>query len=349
MNSNLVAELELVQAQPSFYIGNIPIFGRLILAPMDGLSDPSFRWITRRLGSAYSVSEFINTLDYTAQRHYQVNRLRFRQAERPFGFQLLDNDPARLAEVAARMEADFHPDFFDINMGCSTHRVLSRGAGAGLLRSPELVGACFRAVKAAVNVPVTGKMRLGIDEYSLNYREVAEVAVENGCTLIALHGRTAKMGYSGEVRWEPIAELKNLLPIPVIGNGDIVTPEKARLMLDQTACDAIMIGRVSKINPWIFSWRNREDVSPTEVWQLSSYQLAEMIRTYPEGSAVFAFRKFFKAYLGSYGIGGQAMRQMLTIREESDFWAAFEGLFQGLGVDTKAINPWFDESTSILK
>ncbi len=344
MSPDQFSEPKQIQMQPDFYIANIPIFGRLILAPMDGLSDPSFRWITRKLGSAYSISEFINTLDYTVQRHYQGNRLRFRQAERPFGFQLLDNDPARMAAVAASMEADFHPDFFDINMGCSTHRVLTRGAGAGLMRSPELVGKCFRAVKAAVSVPVTGKMRLGIDENSLNYREVAEIAVENGCAAMALHSRTAKMSYSGEVRWEPIAELKRLLPIPVIGNGDLVTTEKARAMLDQTSCDAVMIGRVSKINPWIFSWRNREDVSPAEVWQLASYQLTEMIRTYPEGAAIFAFRKFFKAYLGPYGIGGQAMRQLLTIREETDFWTAFEALFQGLSVDTKAPNPWFDES-----
>ncbi len=346
MNAIPLVEPVTKQAQADFFIGNIPIFGRLVLAPMDGLSDPSFRWITRRLGSAYSVSEFINTLDYSVQKHYQVNRLRFRQAERPFGFQLLDNDPSRMAEVAANMEAEFQPDFFDINMGCSTHRVLSRGAGAGLMRSPELVGECFRAVRAAVKVPVTGKMRLGIDESSLNYREVAEVAVENGCALVALHSRTAKMGYSGEVRWEPIAELKRILPIPVIGNGDIVTSEKARIMLNQTGCDAVMIGRVSKINPWIFSWRNREDVSPTEVWQLSSYQLAEMIRTYPQEAAVFAFRKFFKAYLGPYEIDRQTQRQLLTIRGEDEFLAAHEAFYQNLGVDTKAANPWFDENFS---
>ena len=345
MNSIQLAEPKLAQVQPSFYIAHIPIYGRLILAPMDGLSDPSFRWITRRLGSAYSVSEFISTLDYSVQKHYKVNRLRFRQAERPFGFQLLDNNPARMADVAASMEADFHPDFFDINMGCSTHHVLSRGAGAGLLRSPEQVGACFRAVKAAVSVPVTGKMRLGIDENSLNYREVAEKAVENGCAAMALHSRTAKMSYSGEVRLEPIAELKRLLPIPVIGNGDVITTEKAQAMLDQTGCDAVMIGRVSKINPWIFSWRNRENVSHTEVWQLSSYQSAEMVRTYPQEAAVFAFRKFIKAYLEPYSIERLSLRHLLTIREENEFRVACEALFQSLGVDTKAPNPWFDEST----
>ena len=344
MNPDNFFEPEQNQAQPDFYIGDIPIYGRLILAPMDGLSDPSFRWITRRLGSAYSVSEFINALDYSVQKHYQVNRLRFREAERPFGFQLLDNNPQRMADVAAGMEADFHPDFFDINMGCSTHRVLLRGAGAGMLRSPELVGECFRAVKDAVSVPVTGKMRLGINENSLNYREVAEKAVENGCAVMVLHGRTAKMSYSGEVRWGPIAELKKLLPIPVIGNGDLITTEKAQAMLDQTGCDAVMIGRVSKFNPWIFSWRNREDVSPSEVWQLSTFQLAEMIRTYPQETAIFAFRKFFKAYLEPYQIDNQTLRQLLTIREEAEFCSAYEALFQAMGVDTKAANPWFEET-----
>ena len=106
---------------------------------MDGLSDPTFRWITRKLGSAYSVSEFINTLDYTVMRHFQENRLLFREQERPFGFQLLDNDPCRMANAAVRLMEEFKADFFDINIGCCTQRVTSRGAGAGLMRTPELV------------------------------------------------------------------------------------------------------------------------------------------------------------------------------------------------------------------
>ncbi|MEA4812160.1 MAG: tRNA-dihydrouridine synthase family protein [Anaerolineaceae bacterium] len=341
MSTALAAEPDFIQAQPTFFIGNIPIFGRLILAPMDGISDPTFRWITRRLGSAYSISEFINTLDYSVQKHYQVNRLRFRKAERPFGFQLLDNDPVRMAEVAASMQEDFHPDFFDINMGCSTHRVLSRGAGAGLMRSPELIASCFRAVKAAVSVPVTGKMRLGFDETLLNYREVAEKALENGAAALAVHGRTAKMSYSGQVRWQPITELKSLLPIPVIGNGDVLCAQDAKRMLAETGCDAVMIGRAAKANPWVFSWRNRADVSPAEVWQLASYQLCEMIRTYPEDAAVFAFRKFIKAYLDPYELGRQALRQLLTIRQKDLFWKALEDVFQGMSVDTSAPNPWF--------
>ena len=102
---------------PDFFLGSIPVYGRLILAPMDGLSDPTFRWITRKLGSAYSVSEFINTLDYTVMRHFQENRLLFREQERPFGFQLLDNDPCRMANAAVRLMEEFKADFFDINIG----------------------------------------------------------------------------------------------------------------------------------------------------------------------------------------------------------------------------------------
>jgi tRNA-dihydrouridine synthase len=111
---------------PTFSIGGIPVFGQLILAPMDGISDPAFRWITRRLGSALSISEFVNTLDYANQKHYQKSRLSFRAGERPFGAQLLDNDPVRMAECAAAIYAEYRPDFFDINLGCCTASVTSR-------------------------------------------------------------------------------------------------------------------------------------------------------------------------------------------------------------------------------
>lgn len=130
-------------AAPAFHIGSIPVYGQLILAPMDGISDPPFRWITRKLGSALSISEFINTLDFANQKHYQKSRLTFRPAERPFGAQLLDNDPARMAECAAAIYAEFSPDFFDINLGCCTASVTSRGAGAGMMRTPEKVGQAF--------------------------------------------------------------------------------------------------------------------------------------------------------------------------------------------------------------
>lgn len=330
---------ELAQ-KPDFHIGSIPIYGRLIFAPMDGISVPTFRWITRKLGSAYSVSEFINTLDYTNMRHYQENRLIFREEERPFGFQLLDNDAFRMADSAARLMEEYKPDFFDINIGCCTQRVTSRGAGAGLMRTPELVRQIFIEVGKAVSVPITAKIRLGMDEDHLNYREIAEVAVAHGAQVIALHGRTGKMGYGGKARWQPIAELKRLLPVPVIGNGDVTCVADARRMFEETGCDAVMIGRVAKENPWIFSWKDRSEIPVEKVYALARYQYAEMARTYPRDSAIKAFRKHLKAYLEPYQLSRLELKALLVCTEESTLLELIDQAFTDLGVDTHQILDW---------
>ncbi len=298
---------------------------------MDGISDPPFRRITRKLGSALSISEFINALDYANQKHYQKSRLMFTPEERPFAIQLLDNDPVRMAEVASEIESDIKPDFFDINLGCSTRSVTSRGAGAGMMRTPAMVAKVFQEVGKAVAVPLTAKLRLGWDEDSLNYREIAEIAVENGAKAIALHARTAKMAYSGSARWEPIAELKATLPVPVIGNGDILTVADARRMLAETGADGVMVGRGAKANPWIFSWREREDVSPGEVYALVRCQFSEMQKYYPQG-AILPFRKFLKAYLQHYQLPRSEIQPLLTTIDEAVFLQRINSIFSSLGV-----------------
>ena len=316
---------------PTFSIGSLPIYGQLILAPMDGISDPPFRLITRRLGSAFSLSEFINTLDFSVQKHFQQSRFAFQPQERPFGIQLLDNDPQRMADSAGEIYAKYKPDFFDINLGCATTRIASRGAGVGLMRTPEKVAQIFQLINQAVPVPLTVKMRLGWDEDSLNYREVAEIAVANGAQAITLHGRTGKMAYRGKARWEPIAELKACLPVPVIGNGDVTTPALARQMLTETGCDAVMIGRGAKTNPWIFSWRERSEVPPAEVYGLICYQYRAMQPYYPNG-AVLPFRKFLKAYLEPYALPNNRLQAILTAKQEDQLFKQLDHLFLELGV-----------------
>ena len=316
---------------PAFSIGFLPIYGQLILAPMDGISDPPFRLITRRLGSALSLSEFINTLDFSHQKHFQQSRFAFQPQERPFGIQLLDNDPQRMADSAGEIYAKYKPDFFDINLGCATARIASRGAGVGLMRTPEKVAQIFQLVSRAVPVPLTAKMRLGWDDDSLNYREVAGIAVANGAQAITLHGRTGKMAYRGKARWEPIAELKACLPVPVIGNGDVTTPALARQMLTETGCDAVMIGRGAKTNPWIFSWRERSEVPPAEVYGLICYQYQAMQPYYPNG-AVLPFRKFLKAYLEPYALPNDRLQAILTTKREDQLFKRIDHLFLELGV-----------------
>jgi len=322
---------ETPASEPTFRIGSIPVFGQLILAPMDGISDPPFRWITRRLGSALSISEFVNTLDFANQKHYQKSRLSFRAGERPFGAQLLDNDPVRMAECAAAIYDEYQPDFFDINLGCCTASVTSRGAGAGMMRAPEKVARAFQEIRKAVPVPLTAKLRLGWDEDSLNYREIAEIAVSNGASMIALHARTAKMAYTGKARWQPIGELKACLPVPVIGNGDVTNTDQARQLLAQTGCDAVMVGRAAKANPFIFSWRDRSEVSPEEIYGLIRYQLEAMQAFHPAG-ALLPFRKFLKAYLEPYALPKEQLRALLTSGEEAELLRLIDQVFPAQGV-----------------
>ena len=317
--------------QQDFYIANIPIHGRLILAPMDGISDAAFRLLTRRLGSAYSVSEFINTLDYANQKNYQKKRLLTRDEERPFVAQLLDNDAIRMAECAARIEEEFHPDMIDINMGCAAKSVAGRGAGVGMMRNPQLVKDAVMLVSRAVRVPVTVKMRLGWDSTTQNFLELANLAAENGAKALALHGRTGKISYQKPAQWQPIAELKRAFPnLPVIGNGDVATTADARRMLEETGCDAVMIGRAAKANPWIFSWRNREDVSLQEVAETTLWQLKDMLATDPE-NAVMPFRKYLKSYLEPYLLPRETMRTLLTCSNPDDLLAMVKETLAKLG------------------
>ena len=298
---------------------------------MDGISDAAFRLLTRRLGSAYSVSEFINTLDYANQKNYQKKRLLARQEERPFAAQLLDNDAVRMAECAARIEEEFHPDIIDINMGCAAKSVAGRGAGVGMMRNPQLVRDAVAAVSRAVKAPVTVKMRLGWDSASLNFLEIASLAAENGAKALALHGRTGKISFHKPAQWQPIAELKRAFEkLPVIGNGDVCTPADARRMLEQTGCDAVMIGRAAKANPWIFSWRSREEVPIQEVAETAIWQLGDMLASDPE-NAVLPFRKYLKAYLEPSHLPRETMRTLLTCPDPTRLLALMNEIFRELG------------------
>jgi tRNA-dihydrouridine synthase B len=312
-----------------FYIGDIPIHGRLILAPMDGLSDTVFRRITRQLGSAYSVSEFINTLDFMYSKVYQRKRLFFHEDERPFVAQILDNDPVRMAENAAYIQERFKPDMIDVNLGCPARTVSGRGAGCALMKSPELVKQIFEQVCKAVTVPVTAKIRLGWDDNSMNYMEIASIAVERGAKAVAMHARTKKMAFGKTVRWEHIATLKKAMPVPVIGNGEVRSVADAKRMFEETGCDAVMIGRAAKANPWIFSWRDREQVSVEEVFYLARYQLRQMLEVNPE-NAIMPFRKYLKAYLEPYNLPRDEMKTLLTTRESERLFALIDAVHERL-------------------
>lgn len=311
---------------PAFFIADIPVYGEMILAPMDGISDPPFRALTRRLGSAISVSEFINCIEFLTHKDKHAQRFTFKPFEHPIGIQLLDNDPMRMAEAARRLDDHVNPDFFDINLGCPIRRITSRGAGAGLMRTPLLIKQIFSELSRATTKPLTAKLRMGWDEEDLNYLEIGKLLEESGSKMVVLHGRTTKMAYNGTARWQPIAELKTALSIPVVGNGDILTPQDAHRMRTETGCDAVMIGRGALANPWIFAGRDRADVPPSEVHSLMLSLLDAMLESYPIG-ALQAFRKFIKPLLAPYTLSREIMQSLLTCQDETIFKQRLSGVF----------------------
>ena len=302
-------------AIPNFFIRNIPIYGDLILSPMEGYSDQPFRSLCRELGSAMSYTEFINALDIL-QRHPRVHqKFAFLPQERPVVFQIFDNEPARLLEVALRLQ-EHGPDIIDINMGCSVRTVSGRGAGAGLLRTPIKIARIFRQLSRALEVPVTGKIRLGWDENSLNYRLIARIIEENGGAALAVHGRTKSQGYGGEANWDAIAEVKQLLSIPVIGNGDVRTVADVERMRQYTGCDAVMVGRAAIGNPWIFARQERDQVSPEQVQAMMLRHLERMLAFYGPEWGVVLFRKHTSRYLDLHG---EQRKRLMTCTQPVEF------------------------------
>ena len=306
---------------PSFYIRNIPVHGDLILSPMDGFSDLPFRLLCRELGSAMSYTEFINCLDILGPRRLPpkvAQKLAFLPAERPVAFQIFDSDPDRLLEAALRLQ-ELGPDIIDINMGCSVSAVSGRGAGAGLLRSPLTVARIFKKLSRALEVPVTGKIRLGWDEAGRNYLLVARIIEESGGALVAVHGRTKAQRYQGQADWDAIAQVKQALSIPVLGNGDVYSVAGIDRIKDHTGCDGVMIGRGAIGNPWIFSRLERSQVSPDQVRQVLLRHLERMLSFYGSQQGLLKFRKHASRYLNPLLLPQELREQALTAEKPEEF------------------------------
>lgn len=321
---------------PSFHIRSIPVYGDLILSPMDGFSDLPFRSLCRELGSAMSYTEFINCLDLVppggqpkrAIPEPVLKKLAFLPGERPVVFQIFDSDPDRLLAAALRLQ-EFGPDLIDINMGCSVSSVAGRGAGAGLLRTPLKIARTFRKLSRALDVPVTGKIRLGWDEDSRNYPLVARIIEENGGALVAVHGRTRSQGYGGQADWEAIAEIKAAVSIPVLGNGDVRTPAGCEQMRSQTGVDGVMIGRGAIGNPWVFSRLERSQVPPDIARATLVSHLDRMLAFYGTERGLILFRKHASRYISPLPLTKMQREQLLTASSPGEFLELFDQ-FAGL-------------------
>ena len=239
----------------TFRIGHVGLDSPFVLAPLAGVSDSPFRQLAREQGASAVYTEMVSADGLARGSRATLDYCRFEAVERPIGIQLFGSDPGIMAEAARilddRPDAE-RPDLIDINMGCPVRKVVNRCAGAALLQNVPLIGRIVRVMAAASRLPVTAKIRLGWDGDSRNVVDVCRALEDSGARAVAIHARTRAEKFEGLAHWEMIGEARRAVSIPVIGNGDVRDEDDARRMLEQTGCDAVMLGRAAFGDPWIF-------------------------------------------------------------------------------------------------
>ncbi|MBQ7137258.1 MAG: tRNA dihydrouridine synthase DusB [Bacilli bacterium] len=233
-------------------IGNVEISNKVVLAPMAGICNSSFRRICKEMGAGLIYAEMVSDKAIFYNNKKTIDMLEMREEERPIVQQIFGSDKESFVIAAKYIYENMRPDIIDINMGCPVPKVAVRAqAGSALLKNPEKIKEIVTAVVETVPIPVTVKIRSGWDQNNINAVEVAKICESAGASAICIHGRTRSQGYTGKANWEIIKKVKEAVKIPVIGNGDIIDIYSAKEMLDYTGCDAIMVGRAVLGNPWL--------------------------------------------------------------------------------------------------
>lgn len=319
---------------------NVQFDPPLILAPMAGVTDRQFRLILRRLGGVGLVTmEFISSEALVRRNEHTLKLMHYSEEERPLSIQVYGSDPRRMADAARVVEA-IGADVCDINMGCPANKVLKGCAGCALMGDLDLARKIVAEVRRAISIPLTVKFRAGVRDDALNYLELGHICESEGVDAVALHPRTAKQMYRGAADWSRIAQLKRELSIPVAGNGDVASVDDALRMFRETGCDAVMIGRASMKNPWIYNQiaaRLRGDaaVEPTledrRALILAHFEL--LMRQ--EDDTKFALHKL-RTFTGWYTHGlpaGSRLRARINVLDTPQaFIEAIERFFEGARV-----------------
>jgi nifR3 family TIM-barrel protein len=311
--------------EPVFRIGPVPVCGEALLSPMDGFSDWPFRLLCRDLGSAMSTTEFIRSQNIVHAFRHILPRMSFDPAERPVAIQIYGEDPDEVV-AAARLVQGVGPDIIDINMGCPAKSVANRGAGVGMMRTPLKVAHLFRQLSREITLPVTGKIRIGWEDCR-SYRLIARIVEENGGAAITVHARTKEQGYGGEADWDVIAEVKAVVRIPVIGNGDIKAPGDIGRMKAHTGCEAVAIGRAAIGNPWIFAGLERAQVPLSQVRAMVHTHLARSLEFYGPTKGLILFRKHAIQYLKFHSLPRQTRARILQQQDAEAFLVLLDEVF----------------------
>lgn len=307
-------------------IGSVEIENPFVLAPMAGVTDLPFRKLCKEQGAGLICTEMVSAKAISFHNKNTESLMEIDPLEHPVSLQLFGNEPELMAEVAKSIEE--RPfDILDINMGCPVPKVVNNGEGSALLKDPELIGRIIKAVSGAVKKPVTAKMRIGFEGYPVDPVEIAKIMEDSGAAAIAVHGRTRQQYYAGQADWETIRKIKEAVSIPVIGNGDVDSPEKAEALLKETGCDAVMIGRGVRGNPWIFRELNHYFLTGEKFSPPSIQEVREMIlrhaRMQIEKKGEFTGIREMRKHVAWYTAG---MRHSAGLRRESNLIADYQEL-----------------------
>ncbi|MCX4365209.1 MAG: tRNA dihydrouridine synthase DusB [Bacilli bacterium] len=299
-------------------IGNIEIKNRIVLAPMAGISNTSYRKIIKEMGAGLIYAEMVSDKAITYGNEKTLDLLKMDESERPIAQQIFGSDIDSFVEAAKKIEKEMKPDIIDINMGCPVPKIAIRSqAGASLLKNPEKIREIVAAVVEAVNVPVTVKIRSGWDNNSINAVEVAKEIEKAEAKAITIHARTRAQGYAGKADWNIIKQVKESVSIPVIGNGDVTSCYLAKQMLDETGCDAVMIGRGVLGNPWLIKecveyleqGIEPQKITPEEKIAMLKRHFAMLVSDKSEKQAILEIRThalwYIKGLKGSAAIKNQ--------------------------------------------
>ena len=326
---------------------NIELPNLCVLAPMAGVTDLPFRLLCREQGAGLLCMEMVSAKAISYHNKNTIALLKIAPGENPVALQLFGSEPELMAEVAASIE-DLPFDILDINMGCPVPKIVNNGEGSALMKDPALAGKIVESITKAIKKPVTVKIRKGFTEDSVNAVEMAKRLEASGAAAIAVHGRTREQYYSGKADWEIISQVKEAVSVPVIGNGDVDSPEKAKALLDETGCDGIMIGRATYGRPWIFkeirhflkTGEQLKQPSVHERVELAKLHFAKSLEFKGDKVGVLEMRRHFSCYFKGLPDFKPTRLKLVTLNDPAEIVATLDYVAERWGdFDTSEIVP----------